>query len=220
MMEQARRNAGSKRKIIAALIPYFSVAIGLYMLKSAWIAMLVYHVGICLALAAYRDWAAVKSLLSGFKGRRFVLLMPVYLSVGVILYYVWPVAKLDHVVLADRLRAFGLDPGRMWGFITYYCMVNATLEEVFWRGSLMDTAKRPSLGDLLFSGYHVLVMALFVSWFWNIVSFALLAGAAWIWRNVARSTGGLALPWLTHMIADASVMAAVYLIVNYQTTAG
>jgi len=211
-MESRRNWTEFPLGIVPGFIPYMAVFAGMYVLHSAWTAMLLYHLGIVLAISLHRRWDLLATLIRGFRGSILSGLIPVYLSAGIIIYFFWPVAGLEHLQLADALASFGLQPTSLSIFVVYYCVVNSTLEELFWRGLLIDKSRLIGWSDLVFSGYHGLVMGLFVSWFWVGLSFVLLAVGALIWRTVARRLGGLALPWLTHLAADTGVMAAVYLL--------
>lgn len=199
-------------RFLVTTVPYIAVYVGMYRFDSAWMAMLLYHAGMIIFLLLTRRGSLFKSLIEGFSAKVFIALIPVYLSAGVIIYFFWQVAKVDQGDLAAALAAFGLHSGNLLGFVIYYCLVNSTLEEVFWRGALIEENRFPSWSDLLFSGYHCLVVALFVSFAWVVLGFVVLLVGAWIWRTIARIHKGLALPWLTHFVADFGVMAAVYLL--------
>ena len=120
-------------------------------------------------------------------------------------------------VLTDpegRFRMIGLPVGTYRVEFSHVAYRNAAIEEIFWGGILAEQNLWPTVRDLLFGGYHGLVMALFVSGLWVGVSVILLAAAAWVWRTMARLSRGLCVSWLTHVVADVGIMAAIYLLVN------
>lgn len=88
--------------------------------------------------------------------------------------------------------------------------VNVPLEELFWRG--LQARQRPQWSPWRHGaafGLHHLVGAFFaLGWHWVLLPVFLgpaLAGAFWIW--CVRRQGGLALPLLTHALADLGIMA-------------
>ncbi len=96
-------------------------------------------------------------------------------------------------------------------FALYFCCVNGPVEELFWRGYLGQDSRRPTLRDAAFGGYHALVLLAFAGVIWAVPVFVGCLFAGWLWRMMRAATGGLALPVVTHLIADAGIVAAVHL---------
>jgi hypothetical protein len=69
---------------------------------------------------------------------------------------------------------------------------------------------------VFFGGYHVLVLAYFIPWSWGLLVAALLVLVAWVWRTVATRLGGLLIPALTHLAADASVILSVHALIHWR----
>ncbi len=111
-----------------------------------------------------------------------------------------------------QLASVGLSGYSWLLFVFYHALVNPWLEEVFWRGFLGSRAMYPTTEDLLFAGYHIPIMALFLGWPWLIPAFSVLLISAWFWRWLARKCNGLVVPALSHLAGDASVMAALWVI--------
>lgn len=197
-------------RIAEGLLPYAAVLLGLYGWQSAVAAILLYHFGMIPVLLFRTRGVPVNAL---FLGNAPWLLFPLVaagLLAGVLIHGLWPLAGLEGVVLGESLTRLGLGPDRLTGFAVYYCLVNPPLEELYWRGDRTDRSRWPSLGDLLFGGYHGLVMALFVSLPWVVLTVVLLTGAGWMWRTATRLTGGLSTAWASHLAADLGIMAALF----------
>ncbi|MBN1670588.1 MAG: CPBP family intramembrane metalloprotease [Kiritimatiellae bacterium] len=192
--------------------PYAAVLIGLYGLRSAWCSILLYHLGIVACLLAARERHMLREALAGFAALPLVALGAGCLLAGPLVYVLWPVMELRHGGLAGWLAEYGL-AGRSWPvFMVYFAFVHAWLEELFWRGFLRRPGAGVSALDMAFAGYHILVLRLVIRMPWPLVAFAVLAGAAWTWRRITGKYGGLAVPLITHVVADISVMLAAHVL--------
>jgi len=201
----------SRAPLLAApAVPYAAVLIGLYALHSAWAAMIIYHAGIAAIWIAAGRRPALRSLFEGLSAPCAIPLVLGALAVIPLVYLAWPSVALDPD-MAALLARFGLAGGPLVGFAVYAAIVNAPLEELFWRGVLLDTAQRPAPGDALFAGYHALVLALVVAWPVAVAAAIVLAAAAWAWRVAAVRCGGLAVPFVSHLAADLAVIVAVWM---------
>jgi hypothetical protein len=197
--------------IVAAAIPYAAVGVGLYVIRSAWAAILIYHVGIVVALTAFGWGGPLRRAASGWRPGAAATSAGAAALVGVALFLLWPFLDATPDGLRGRLLELGLS-GRAWGvFAAYYATVHPFLEELFWRG-------RPGAGaaalwrDAAFAGYHVPVLWFFVGPVWIAVSFVVLAAASWTWRAAAGRFGGLGVPLASHAAADISIVAAAAVI--------
>jgi hypothetical protein len=200
---------------IVAAIPYAAVLVGLYGLRSAWAAILLYHVGIFVALCVGGWRQALLRAANGWRRRIAVLLVAATSLGGVALYLLWPYVDATPAGLAQRLEEFGLGGGWSWGaFAVYYSTVHPFLEELFWRGG------RPAGGpaflwrDAAFAGYHVPVLWFFIDPLWIAVTFVILTAASLTWRISAHRLGGLGVPLVSHAAADVSIVAAVSFIIR------
>jgi membrane protease YdiL (CAAX protease family) len=193
----------------APAVPYAAVLVGLFALHSAWAAVLLYHAGIAAIWIAAGRRPALRSL---FKGLRPVATVPVVLvglAVGPVVWLAWPLVALESD-MAALLARFGLAGWSLAAFAVYAAIANAPLEELFWRGVLLDETRRPAPSDALFAGYHVIVLLLVVEWPLAIAAAFVLTAAAWLWRIAASRYGGLAVPYISHLAADLAVIGAVW----------
>lgn len=126
-------------------------------------------------------------------------------------HVLWPYINRDTHTIADRLADYGVSR-QAWPLLAaYFCVANSTLEESFWRGCLGSGSRGLETNDLMFAGYHALVLLAFTDPVWTLPVFVACAFAGWLWRRLRVTTGGLAVPITTHVIADVSIAVAVHL---------
>ncbi len=193
---------------LAPLTPYLAVLVGLDGFESGWLAFGLYHVGIVTVLALAGRLRMSRSLLAGWHSGVALMAVSAGAAGGLLIWALWPQlgAASD---LRARLGGIGL-AGTAWTtFVAYHVLINPWLEELFWRGLLGGAARHPTVSDVAFAGYHILVLVRFVAWPWPLVAFAVLVGAAWTWRRIADCFGGLLIPVLSHMSANAGILLAV-----------
>ena len=97
-------------------------------------------------------------------------------------------------------------------FLAYFILINPFIEEYYWRGYLATDAKGIALNDLLFSVYHLIVLAGQMETIWLIVVFFGLTIGAWFWRQMNRLNGGLLASTISHITADITVILTIYYI--------
>ncbi len=192
------------------LIPYAAMLVGLYLLGSAWVSFLIYH-GLVL-LVIWRNRDLQRDLVRGWNLKVGLAAVVFGVAGGVLVYMLAPYAGLDGDRINPAIARLGLVGTGWLLFVVYHALVNPWFEEILWRGRLGRDSRRPVRGDFLFAGYHVLVLMLFLEGVWVFVAFAVLAVAGWFWRQLRRRYEGLLLPVLSHMAADGSIMAVVYLL--------
>ncbi len=197
-------------KVIAPITPYIAVTLGLYVLRSAWAAILLFHIGMIIVMPLAKRWQLGEQLRTR---RAFLVLVVVAVTSalgGLFIFWLWPTIKLGQLLLGAELANLGLSQTPWLLFIFYYFTVNPFLEEMFWRGYLGHKTKALAWTDVWYAGYHLLVLVHFVQLPWIIVSFVILVGASWVWRQLAREFNGLTIPIVSHAAADASIIGAVF----------
>ncbi|TFH16911.1 MAG: hypothetical protein E4H02_04360 [Lentisphaerales bacterium] len=161
--------------ILAPAIPYVAVTVGMHVFRSGWAAILAYHAGICVALLCSGDAVGrLRKLVPGKCALAAFVLVPLFACAGPIVFVLWPFAGLPGVHLSSSLAVFGLRGSAWIAFLVYYSFVNPWLEELFWRGLL---ARKTSFGwtsDLLYAGYHLFVLAPFITLPWLLFCFILV----------------------------------------------
>lgn len=186
-----------------AALPYVGTILGVYVFDQGLVAVGIYHAGIVWIWSACRF--PVRRVFQGMRWPAFSGLGFLCLLTGPLLWFLWPVMARPGVELPALLTQWKLTGGTAWMFAVYSVTLHPVLEESFWRGMLPDHL----LSDALFAGFHLLVLAPFIHAVWLPLAFVVLLTASAIWRYFARKTGGLAVPILTHALADLGVVLAV-----------
>ncbi len=198
-------------KWLSAIPPYLFVYAGLFLFKSAWVAMLGFHLAILLTISVLRPRIPLNIL---FKTNHPQWIFPAVLlcsSGGVLIYCLYPLLG-DPNVLASQLAELGLEKASWFGFIAYFSLINPCVEEYFWRASFGSETKGLYAGDLFYAGYHGLVLAGRTPAWLIFLALTCLVFVGWLWRQVRREDEGLLIPVMSHLAADLSVMIGVYLL--------
>jgi hypothetical protein len=185
--------------VLKLLAPYVAVIVFWTWLGSAWLAILAYHAQILL-------WSrgALPKLGAPGGGRLAWFLVPSAMA-GPALYFLLPyVTRAD---LAGWLRGHGLAGWSLIAMVAYFGLVHPLLEQMHWSPLRQATP----FAHLLFAGYHMLVLYSLLSVPWLAVSFAVLASASVVWREMERRGGGLTLPIASHVLADLGLVIAAWL---------
>lgn len=191
------------------LLPYLAVAIGLLWMQHAFLALLGFHFAILFSLLLARSPIPIKLLFQSKDVRWVMLNILLCGSSGIALYFLWSYFGVIEDLPA-QVEALGLT-GTTWPvFITYFVLVNPLVEEYFWRGYLGSPTRRLYPSDFLYAGFHGLVLLGKVQPFAVAYSLGMLVFAGWFWRQLARLNGGLLAPVLGHMVADFTILMAVY----------
>ena len=201
-------------KLISALVPYIAVLIGLYVLKNAWVAMVLYHFGLTAFLIFGDRNNLLKKVCTGWNSVSAVLGIAMSVMILPIMFFCWEYMRLDNIALKSALANFGLQGTSWFFFMIYFSTVQPILEELYWRGWLGYEQKHFSWTDFTFAGYHIFVLAWFIKPPWLITAFIVLTATAYIWRYLASRLKGLAVPLLAHIAADVSIMAATFILIR------
>ena len=197
------------KKILPPIIPYITIGIGLLVFHNAWLAILGYHAGMVAVISLSKTTITIKR---AFHGRRYWALFIAALAGaggGILLYILWPLLSVPDDI-NSYIRSIGLNE-RTWPvFLAYFILINPLIEEYYWRGYLAGSAKGIALNDLLFSGYHLIVLAGQMETIWLIVVFFGLTIGAWFWRQMNRLNGGLLASTISHITADITVILTIY----------
>jgi membrane protease YdiL (CAAX protease family) len=202
----------TQQQVIAPAVPFLAVTCGFILLRSAWAAILMYHLGILLTLIRARRGGGSREVLGRLPAGPAVLVTAVCACVGPAFLILWGTVAREPADLRGALAAYGLAGTSWWLFAIYYATVHPILEEAFWRGRLASPSARPVASDLLFAAYHAVVLQALIKPPWVVLACAVLCLSAWGWRLLAQRHRGLAIPILSHAAADLSLVLAVELI--------
>lgn len=201
-------------KFLLPLFVYAAIFSGLYVFKSAWIAILAYHFVIVLILAIDRPVGLWKKITSGWNHKQGILLALFCSLAGGVLLLFLPMMQPDGCPLSSSLQVLGFSGDTWILFMLYFSIVHPVLEEIFWRDYLVENNSRyPMVLDFAFAGYHILVLVWFVTLPWVALAFVVLSAASWVWRITSDRYNGLLIPIVSHAIADLSVILAVNYII-------
>jgi hypothetical protein len=198
--------------ILAAGAPFAAVLLGLYLAKSAWLAIVLYHAAIVVATGKSEWRETMRQSSSACWNAATLPAVSIAALGGLLLYVLWPRLDATPSGLGKRLAEFGLHGASWYVFAVYYVTVHPVLEEQFWRGRLGAGGNAPDWRDVAFAGYHVLVLRVFITPAWVLACFAALLIASWTWRLLARRFGGLGVSIISHAFADASIITAAALL--------
>jgi len=196
-------------KWIAPTLAYLAIGIGLFVFRSAWSALLGYHVAIIVSLLIAQPNVPIKILLASNNFKWIFLNILLCGSSGVVLYFLWDVFGFAND-LAEQVRALGLNTSNWILFIAYFSLINPFVEEYFWRGYLGRKSKSLHITDFVYAGFHGLVLINKVQTGSILFCLCMLVLAGWFWRQIYREDNGLLAPVLGHMAADFTILAAVY----------
>lgn len=197
---------GLRQRSFTALIPYLTIIFGLHILKNAWAAILLYHAGILFVLLKNNGIINFRRLFKGWNWKIGIPLVAISAFSGTTLYFLWTFIGIEESTLRSVLYEYGLNGFSRTIFMIYYCISTPVLEEAFWRGYLSVPGRFPSGPDFLFAGYHIIVLILFLKPLPIAGVFIALVITAWIWRITALRFNGLAIPFLSHLVAGVSVI--------------
>ena len=197
------------KKWLAPILPYLAIWAGLFLFKNAWLTLVGFHAAILIALAVARPSLPINILFKS-KSAKWILVSALVCSTsGIGLYFLWDVFGIVPN-LPMRLESIGLNSASWFAFIAYFSLVNPFIEEYFWRGFLGSDSKKLRVGDVIFAGYHALVLWGRVHLLSILFAVIILTSAGWIWRQISREDGGLLAAVLGHMVADFSILMTIY----------
>lgn len=197
------------KRILSPLIPYITIGAGLLVFHNAWLAILGYHAGMVAVILSAKTRISFKQAFRGNKIWILFITALVGAGGGILLYVLWPLLSVpDDINL--YIRSIGLNERTWLVFLAYFILINPWIEEYYWRGCLASTTKGITLNDLLFAGYHLLVLAGQMEAVWLLAVFFVLSAGAWFWRQMNRLNGGLLASTVSHIAADIAVMLTIY----------
>ncbi len=186
------------------LAPWLAVSVFWICLHSAWATILAYHV-LMLLFSRKR----MREVTGGWNPRAFMALAVPCLAAGPLTFVLLP--SMTRISTASWLSAYGLEGNALLLMIPYYGILHPVLEQAHW-GALRRHARFGLAACALFAGYHGLVLSTLMKPLWVAVCVTVLFCTALAWRRVERLTGGLLVPVLTHVIADAGMILAAFLV--------
>ena len=197
------------KKWLTPILPYLAVWAGLFLFKSAWFALIGFHLSILFALTVVRSDIPINALFKSGQ-LKWILISVLFCGTsGIGLYFLWDGFGIAPDLPA-QLNGIGLTSSSWPAFIAYFTLVNPFIEEYFWRGFLGSAAKNLYIIDVVFAGYHALILWGRVRPSSILFAVMILISAGWLWRQISRKDGGLLAAVLGHMAADLSILMTIY----------
>ncbi len=198
-------------KWCAPLFPYLAVWVGLFWFKSAWLALAGFQIAILFVLVIARPNIPIDILFRTNHSKWIFTSMALCASSGLAIYYLRQFLGMTEN-LSSQLEGIGLNKSTWPWLITYFSLVNPFIEEYFWRGYLGSERTGFDIGDLIYAGYHGLVLMGKIHPLMIFLALVGLTFIGWFWRQISRADDGLLIPVLGHLAADFSILMSVYLI--------
>lgn len=199
---------------ISIAVPYVAVIIGLYFLKNAWIAIGLYHFGIVFFLIAGDRNTMLKRIRTGLDFKMAVAGIVTSAMIFPIIFFFWEYMRLEDLHLKTALADFGLHGSSWFFFMIYFSTIQPFLEELYWRDYLECDHKHFSWTDLAFAGYHILVLGCFIKLPWLAIALIVLTLVSYGWRSIGFKLKGLAVPLLSHIAADVSIVVVTNVLIR------
>jgi membrane protease YdiL (CAAX protease family) len=196
------------------------------LMQAAYSLGKVVQFGLPVAWLAFTDRPALRLKWPGTGGVLFGIAFG--LSVAALaftLYFGWladsPLFRETPARVRSKLAEFGLaTPAGYLALAGFIAVVHSLLEEYYWRWFVYGRLRRYlpqaaalAISGLAFMAHHVLVVSVyFPGWLWAaVLPFSLgiaFGGVVWAW--LYEWSGSLLGPWLSHLIADAALLAIGY----------
>ncbi len=192
---------GKFRFWLKALAPVFAVLIFWVGVQNAWLAILAYHAQII-------AWALVekRKMPLGSLQECSWFVFPA-IGVGFISYFLIPL--FTKVEVSHWLSDYGLQGASFALMVGYFGLIHPFIEQRHWR----LLCKESSWAHALFAGYHTIVLASLMPWFWVLAAFVILWVASLYWDWLYRRGQGILAPYLVHLFADFGLIVAVYALI-------
>ncbi|CAN5567814.1 hypothetical protein BH10CYA1_BH10CYA1_60410 [soil metagenome] len=204
--------------VTLCLLPCAAMWYGLYVLKSTNITLGLYHIlclvpGIILGSSLWR-----KDLKMPTRNQCLLLLFItiVFNALTVFLYDHIGFLFLNNEKVRTLLTELGFQKGHLLFLSLYFIFINSTLEELFWRGAILNQLDRMRApfkhfgiiaSSIMYGAFHYLILRLVVYPGWAEVGFVMLSLYGAILAVLYRKTGSIVIPILTHaLLTDLAAM--------------
>lgn len=193
--------------------PYIAVIGFVFMLRNLLLAVGFYHLVLLICILAIRRTGTCKLCFKRFPWRFGVICLGGIVP-GFVILAAWPMARAEHVELADLMTTLHVNKPLFIAFSIYACLVNPLLEEGFWRGCFDNRSIRPNGVDILFAGYHALAVCVILKPPFVVVLLAAMTFAGWLFRTLYRLSDSLLPALLLHSIADIAILYAIWKLIE------
>ena len=188
---------------IQTAVPCAAVLIGLNICRSAWLAILIYHILIIFYLTK-QPKKYLKNIYKGWSLKWFMMLvLPILLMMPLVLLFAKTIF-LNNIDMKTWLAQRGLSGVSLIIFLFYYVLINPPLEELYWM-RLRHSPVLQYLVHTMFAGYHIIVLSSLFYWPWLCVTFFALTVISYIWSYTDIHLKGGFIPVLSHAMSDLAI---------------
>ena len=200
-------------KLLLAILPILAVLLGLYVFSNAFVAVMFYLILMLVVILINKNTINFKMIFSGWKWKEGITLTIVSGLSGIFLLFIWSYIQKTGINSSLILENFNINSWTIIFFGIYLIFVNPFVEEVFWRHILNTDSKFDYVFDVFFATYHLFVLAFFINIIGLILAFITLFSISVIWRELKSKYNGLLIPFISHTLADISIMLFAYLLI-------
>ena len=210
-----------------SLLPSLTIWVGLYVIKSAAWAYALYH-GIFLLPAIIIGRALWLKTLTWPRPRDVLIVLMaaiLFCAVAVVAYEVAGRLVLSNAHVYELLKDVGLNKENLWIFGLYATVVNPLVEELYWRGVLLNALDNLRLplkhfgiiwSSVTYALMHYLIFRLVMFPICTEIGIALLACYGALMALIYRRTGSIITTALAHgLLTD---LTCVALLVDFYKT--
>ncbi|MFY0544453.1 CPBP family intramembrane glutamic endopeptidase [Brevibacillus sp. H7] len=202
-----------------------AVFYGLLEMQSLFVTFLSFHLLVCLGIpllhALWEGELRTRWRLAwetfDKSGMAYGVLLGVFLFTAIVAG-MW--LLLHHGVQEERIRftleRWGLTSAWIGWFALYTVIVNSLLEELLWRGfvlqRLLRGVRRPTaiiVSSFFFALYHLIVGVVLFGLQWGIAVTALVFGAGVLWAWLKGCFPSAYPTWISHLLADLGLMVVL-----------
>lgn len=217
--------------LLWTLLPSLSMWVGLYQLNSAIWAFALYHfVYLVPAIILGRKLWRPTFVRPTVKGVAVLSIAAVlYSTVAIVGFEILSTIYLSHKDVVSLLNRIGWSHNSFWLLSIYGVIVNPILEELFWRGVILNELDRWKLpfknfgiiwSSLTYALFHLLIFRLVLFPYYAEIGIAMLAIFGAVLAIIYRKTGSIVTTAFAHgILADtAAVMLMINLARHYPNT--
>jgi membrane protease YdiL (CAAX protease family) len=209
--------------ILWTLTPCLAIWIGMYEIKSAAWTFVIYH-GVCLLPQIIKKRSHWTETFRKPTAKQLAILIfsSILFSAGaVLLYEIGGKKLLSDSTAIDLLKQQGFNKQLFWPLSFYAIVVNPLVEEIFWRGVVLNELEKPKAlfknfpviwSSFAYALFHYLIFRLVMFPIWAELSTVLLALYGAMLATIYRKTGSILTTAIAHgLLTD---MAAIVLILD------
>lgn len=206
-----------------------AVCYGLVVRQSLFVTILLFHLIVCLGIPLFHGWWEGGLLQNWRKAWRIDFVDKKGVAAGAatgfllfigIVFGLWLLLQNGEEAewIRFKLGQWGVSDRWFWLFAVYMIVVNSLLEELLWRGFVLQrllygvTRWRAILASsFFFALYHLILGVVLFGWLWGAVITCLVYGVGVLWAWMKNRYPSVYPTWISHLLADLGIITAVFL---------